>query len=283
VSSLLVGLEQGVIYGTIVGIAFGATFGFFGGTHLIRGVGENISPAETVEWDWRNVRQNLGFVLLDGLIIGLLILAVVTLVMSSAGSLFYGSFYGWRHGLVYGLIVGLIGAVASILTGLLNSGWSSDQLDEHQLARPNEGTQRSLYNSLFAGCLFGPIGGLASGAIVGLAFGLIGGLPGWPILAMGFSIICGCVFLLEFVTLRGGIAYIEHFVLRWHLWRDECLPWQYTQFLDYAARCILLRKVGGGYIFNHRLLLEYFATLDVTESVDPAALKSGTNMDRYSS
>jgi hypothetical protein len=27
---------------------------------------------------------------------------------------------------------------------------------------------------------------------------------------------------------------------------------------------LLLRKVGGGYIFVHRLLLEYFASLDTT-------------------
>ncbi len=36
------------------------------------------------------------------------------------------------------------------------------------------------------------------------------------------------------------------------------------RFIDYAAECILLRKVGGGYIFVHRLLLEYFASLDTT-------------------
>ena len=42
----------------------------------------------------------------------------------------------------------------------------------------------------------------------------------------------------------------------------DSVPWHYAQFLDYAAEHILLRKVGGGYIFVHRLLLEYFASLD---------------------
>jgi hypothetical protein len=32
-----------------------------------------------------------------------------------------------------------------------------------------------------------------------------------------------------------------------------------VDFLDYAAERIFLRKVGGGYIFIHRLLQEYFA------------------------
>jgi hypothetical protein len=34
-----------------------------------------------------------------------------------------------------------------------------------------------------------------------------------------------------------------------------------VDFLDYATECILLRKVGGGYIFIHRLLQDYFAAL----------------------
>jgi hypothetical protein len=42
-------------------------------------------------------------------------------------------------------------------------------------------------------------------------------------------------------------------------------PFQYTRFLDYAAERIFLRKVGGGYIFVHRMLLEYFASLGEAE------------------
>jgi hypothetical protein len=35
----------------------------------------------------------------------------------------------------------------------------------------------------------------------------------------------------------------------------------------------LLCKVGGGYIFVHRLLLEYFAALDTTAAPDAASAK----------
>ncbi|MDJ0904037.1 MAG: hypothetical protein QNJ55_35140 [Xenococcus sp. MO_188.B8] len=35
--------------------------------------------------------------------------------------------------------------------------------------------------------------------------------------------------------------------------------WNYARFLDYASDRIFLQKVGGGYIFIHRLLLEHFA------------------------
>jgi len=59
--------------------------------------------------------------------------------------------------------------------------------------------------------------------------------------------------------LTGGLAYLRHYILRFLLWRAGAMPWNYPRFLDYAAEHILLRKVGGGYIFVHRLLLEYFA------------------------
>lgn len=53
------------------------------------------------------------------------------------------------------------------------------------------------------------------------------------------------------------------------------------------ASNILLRKVGGGYIFIHRMLLEYFANLDeldgttevVTDENYPRRLADGTDTD----
>ena len=54
-------------------------------------------------------------------------------------------------------------------------------------------------------------------------------------------------------------------------------PLNYARFLDYCAARIFLRKVGGGYIFTHRLLLEHFAAL-TEEDIKRLA---GSNKDRY--
>ena len=62
----------------------------------------------------------------------------------------------------------------------------------------------------------------------------------------------------------GGAAVIQHFTLRFILYRAGHIPWNLTRFLDYATERIFLRKVGGGYIFVHRLLQEYFASLAET-------------------
>lgn len=57
----------------------------------------------------------------------------------------------------------------------------------------------------------------------------------------------------------GGRACLQHLLLRLVLRHNGSAPWRYVAFLDYAAERIFLRKVGGGYIFIHRLLQEYFA------------------------
>ncbi|HET8846223.1 MAG TPA: hypothetical protein VFN35_32475, partial [Ktedonobacteraceae bacterium] len=225
------------------------------------GLGEKIIPAETANWSWTAARQALGTTLRRGIMVGLVVTLSVMVILGCASGLFYGVSYGFHYALVYGPIVGLVGASAGILTGILNNGWSSTLLAEHLLVRPNEGMRRTLRNALFATCLFGPLGGLVSGLVSGLAFWWIGGLTGWLILGAGFAIVFGAIFSLQFMTTYGGIAWIEHYLLRWYVSRIGGLPIRCVPFLDYAAERILLRKVGGGYMFSHRLLLDYFAAL----------------------
>jgi hypothetical protein len=74
---------------------------------------------------------------------------------------------------------------------------------------------------------------------------------------------------------NGGSAYLKHYVLRILLWRDDYAPWNYIRFLDYAAERAFLRKVGGGYIFTHRLLMEYFATLEPTKQAGQGQAAAG--------
>ena len=50
-------------------------------------------------------------------------------------------------------------------------------------------------------------------------------------------------------------------MLRFMLYRRGIIAWNLPHFLDYCTERIFLRKVGGGYIFIHRLLLEHFAAM----------------------
>jgi hypothetical protein len=88
---------------------------------------------------------------------------------------------------------------------------------------------------------------------IGLVFGLFFGLDGGLIIGLR----------------TGGAACLKHFVLRLWLIRNGSTPWSYVKFLDYAADRILLRKVGGGYMFFHRMLLEWFAARYVEPGTMP--------------
>jgi len=58
----------------------------------------------------------------------------------------------------------------------------------------------------------------------------------------------------------GGSAAIRHFVIRVLLAWDGDAPLNYASFLDYCCNRILLHRVGNGYQFRHKLLLDYFAS-----------------------
>ena len=84
-----------------------------------------------------------------------------------------------------------------------------------------------LSGSLFGGLLYSPIGGL------------LGGL--W----------------------LGGMDVIRHYTLRLLIYLRSYGPWNYAKFLDYAVDELhFMQRVGGGYIFIHRMLLEHFAAME---------------------
>ena len=229
---------------------------------LGEGFGVEIKPAEQVAWSWQKVRNALVQDVTRGFLVGLPTTLSVTVIMGLASGLFRRDvFYGLTYGLVFGLIVGCIVAGTSILISILNSGRSSGLLDERQLGQPNEGIHRSLRNSLFAGIIFGVVGGILAGSISGFAFGFIGRLPGGIVIGLGFLIIFGLMLVYLSWSAYGGNAVAAHVTLRMFLWRRGEIALNYVDFLDYAAERILLRKIGGGYMFIHGQLRDYFATL----------------------
>lgn len=61
----------------------------------------------------------------------------------------------------------------------------------------------------------------------------------------------------------GFFSLVQHYILHFKLTRHKLLPRRLISFLDHAVDLSFLRRVGGSYIFVHRLLMEHFADMDV--------------------
>lgn len=95
-----------------------------------------------------------------------------------------------------------------------------------------------------------------------IIFALIGILGGMLAAFLSNESILAGVFLgLSFGLFRGAEACIQHFILRLLLYLNASAPWNYAKFLDFASHRLLMKKVGGGYVFFHRMLLEHFARM----------------------
>lgn len=99
----------------------------------------------------------------------------------------------------------------------------------------------SFYTSLIFGLIFWATRDLVGNTKLGFLFGL---LYGWSD-------------LIAYKILLIGIKFAN------------LLPWKLVPFLDHCVDLIFLRRVGGGYIFVHRLLMEHFAEM----YVEPPASK----------
>jgi hypothetical protein len=235
---------------------------------LLTGKSQGVFPTDELAWSWRSLGQSLlakrhtsttlWVILLIVLSYGLLWLVDASII-----------------GLVVGLALGLsFGLSFWLLLGLFQGVSSETMCDEHRVV-PNQGIRRSVHNSLTLGLISTAIiwvsAVLSSALYLGLVLGLNGlGVPGLgPIPSLSILLLSAVALFVNALKialsaglLNGGLASLRHGVIRLLLWRVGSIPWNLPRFLDAAAERILLRKVGGGYIFVHRLLLEYFASLD---------------------
>jgi len=267
-AGLITWLGTGLVYGLIYGLGLALLGGFTIGVLAALFVGlvarmiygsSLIQPKEVVTRSWRGTKRNIVTGLLAGLSLGVLI----GILAGLAGS-------GLSISLFFGVLVTLVfGAIVVLITGFF-----ANQLDDRMRLEPNRGIWRSAQNGLViglvTGLLTGPPAGFFAGPfaeqVLGLNFGYDAGVF--------FAVMFGLFFALLSALLSGLGAFFQHFSLRWCLFRRRLLPWNLVAFLDEAAEQLLLRKVGGGYIFIHRLLLDYFADIE-TRSISDKSAESG--------
>jgi hypothetical protein len=286
------GLSWGLSYGLVGGLCYGLRYGLIFGiisvlvSLTLEAQAEGIALTERLRWTWRSLKRSLltpthvRNTLLVGSGIGCFGFIFGLGWQLSVGlgwNLSVGLSNGLSLGLSYGLSCGLL---YWILLGLFQ-GVSNERIEDNARRLPNQGVRRSLHNSVLLALISNGIivlfGGLSSGLSIGLIEGLDQGLSyglneglrfGFGVglnegLDFGLSyglILAVCGGLLVCAS-RGGLAVLRHYVIRLLLARSHTFPWHAPRFLEEATARILLRRVGGGYSFPHRLLLDYFANL----------------------
>nr|WP_322721697.1 NACHT domain-containing protein [Nostoc sp. ChiQUE02]MDZ8234804.1 NACHT domain-containing protein [Nostoc sp. ChiQUE02] len=174
--------------------------------------------------------------------------------------------FSWKEftiGLIAGIIIGLIswlvfdfnvGLIVTLNSGLLIgliggliAGSKSQKITTK--IHPNQGILNSALNAL----------------LIALVMGLITILVSQFIWDSKYVLLVGLLVSLAGSLVSGGKACLQHFSLRYILYRFGYAPWNYTHFLNWACDRLLLQKVGGRYIFVHRLLMEHFAQMSEEE------------------
>ncbi|MEP0924362.1 NACHT domain-containing protein [Leptolyngbya sp. ST-U4] len=226
----------------IFGLIFGLSVGLISG--LIVSLPKKILPLEKLSWSWQRAKYRFIREIFTGFSYGL----SVGLISGLSFELIFG-LDGRSYGLIFGRDLGLIFGLSFGLIFGLGSGLGTFEIVQRVV--PNQGIRTSRRN--------GNLLGLISGLVSGLSFGLISGLVSGLSFGLISGLVSGLSFGLIFGLKYGGAACIQHFTLRQMLHHKGCIPWNYAKFLDFASDRLLMKKVGGGYVFFHRMLMEHLA------------------------
>jgi hypothetical protein len=240
--------------GFIGGVPTGIAAGLFGMPGLAP---RRIVIVETLRWSWSGARR---------LALGAFLFGAINGGIGVLMGLPLGIIHGWL-GLVYIVMAVLASASGAALGGMVLGGMVGDRLDTQ--TRPNQGIRRSARSALRVWFLFGlaaaPMGAFLSVLITNVLANDVSLPPDmffWIDGIVPSALVAWAVVGILGALAFGGYAVLSHIALRCILWRSGVLPLHPVRFLDYCADRIFLRKVGGGYIFVHRLLMEHFASLD---------------------
>jgi hypothetical protein len=232
---ICLGLITGVLIGLIYKISTGWIGAGIGGVAygLILGCTQKIYPISSLKFSVGSAKERLLPSILEGLWWGV--------VYGMIDALICGLIWG-GEGLIWGMIQVLIwGLVEGLIWGLTVPEFKSITIS-------NQGIRESAQNAV-AFTLIGTIAWLLIYVLILMAVAQ----PLEPFALLVDSIGCG----LFFGIYIGGLACLQHFVLRLLLWCKGYIPWNYAKFLDDATERGLLEREGGRYRFNHKQWQEY--------------------------
>ncbi|AVH68418.1 NACHT domain-containing protein [Nostoc sp. 'Peltigera membranacea cyanobiont' N6] len=202
---------------------------------------ENIKHIKIKNYIWN--RESFSYKINQKIILGLVIGAIIWWIDDKLN---YTKLIFWLP----------IGIIITMGCFILCEGLYTPAIDKTKIA--NQGILKSALNS---GFIF---------LIVIIVSGLIGHLLA-KILNIKVIQPIISLFIPMFISVLaghfcGGKAAIQHFALRLILYFSGYIPWNYARFLDYCIERMFLQRVGGRYLFIHKLLQDHFAKMDLKQN-----------------
>ena len=201
-------------------------------------------------------------------------------VIGLTSGLIVGISVGLFGGYVYGMFTGVMASLIWVMMGGIKNDKSYEYLTTIGTQIPNQGIRRMVRWFIPIGLLNGLILALFTWVNIRLID------SDFSFLSEQFSkanslifVLLAAIFGSSIGGIIGGDIVAKHLVIRFFLHIRHYTPLNYARFLDYCADLIFLRKVGGGYIFVHRLLMEHFAALteaDIQRLASAAGAKPST-------
>ncbi|MGK7940907.1 MAG: CHAT domain-containing protein [Crocosphaera sp.] len=285
VFSLVIGIFDLALFKSLFGWQFGFFFGILSGffksifLSINSFLDKKIKIVDTLRWSWKKFRfrfvntfyisfflktlrciyinhKKLYYRFLDFCSTSYRTFMVITLLLSIVIVFFFPILLLFSILLIPLIPMSFVGLLAALLNALAVGA----EIEEKTY--PNQGIWNSFKNANM---------GLLYGLIIGMIFMI-------PITLsdeeMSFDIHTAIMASLtwglmagSFISLSvGSKSFMQHIALRIILYFQGDSPLNYANFLNYATERLFMYKVGGGYIFIHRMLMEHFANMKLDES-----------------
>lgn len=249
-----------VVSNVMIGVVISASMGAIGGR---RRVMVDVAAVESLGISAKRSLQGWGSGLLVGYVVYLTYLMLWAFVLLDELPDWF-PFYWYSNEELYvsiswPLLFGSIGLVIGGLTPRVAKGKTA----------PNQGMRMSVRNAAIATAF--------SSIIVSISSIVV--LHGWLWLpentiqltlankvsvVAAFAVWCAFFSAMSF----GGLDLLKHFLIRMILKTSGQIPNNFIEFLTHATRLNFLQRVGGSYMFGHRLLQEHFARANTPGPID---------------